>query len=497
MSENGTLRETTKAEAQIVGHMLRSAQHVAIALDKGFSADVIEHASLRFVAEMAVQHADLYGDVLDYDTVERKLQDMEKSGRVDEKMSEGFLSAYEKVAEKAGRFNKANVRQAEFVSLLDHYLNGRRHQKLISGMADIVGGSDGDFVAVRDQVATLMGDLDNIADGRPPEGDLLGKRSIAEAIQQHKKAQEDPESAYGVMTGIEQWDSALHGFKTSEAWIVAAYTGDGKTMTCIQIAYHAAFEQGKNVVFISTEMQKDQLRDLIYARHSLAVNKEKCIINDGDLGFEAQDISLGRLDEESLELFKATMHDVDHGKRAGRYGMLYVIGTKLSDTMQSIRIKCQSLRQHFKIDLIIIDYAALIAPRTRRRSEREEISEVMRDVKQLALNFNNGEGVAIVTAHQISRHGKESAIKRGGYYTLPDLADTSGAERNMDGVLWVLRDEDNLERKTAWLGCSKNRRGVPTPRFEVRVNFAYATFHAARYSQESEDIDDDFGGEGW
>jgi hypothetical protein len=58
----------------------------------------------------------------------------------------------------------------------------------------------------------------------------------------------------------------------------------------------------------------------------------------------------------------------------------------------------------------------------------------------------------------------------------------------------VLRDEDNKERSTAWLGCSKNRRGAVPERFEVRVNYAYAAFHAARYAQESDNTDDDFGG---
>ena len=223
----------------------------------------------------------------------------------------------------------------------------------------------------------------------------------------------------------------------------------------------------------------------------MTVNKENQIANDGDLGFEHEDLELGRLEGDKLKLYKATVEDFSVGRKTGRYGQVYIVGTTMSDNIQTLRVKCQALRQHFPIDLIIIDYATLLAPRRRRPQRHEEMAEIMRDCKALAFNFNNGEGVPVLTAHQISRQGRDSAGKRG-YYTLNDLAETSGAERNMDGVLWVLRDEDNKERNTAWLGCAKNRRGYPPDRFEVRVNYAYAAFHSAQYTEESDNIDDDF-----
>lgn len=486
--------EDKRIEAKIVSHLLRDAKFVALALDKGFSADMLGNAALRLIANLAVGHVDMYSDVLDGGTVERKLKDMEQSGSLSAKASDTFYSVYEKVAERAEKLNGRNGRQSEFTSLLDHYLNTRRHEKMVSGMVDIVENSQGGFAQMRDKVTALVAGLDDLADGRPPEGDLLSAKCVKSAATRHKQAKDDPDSAMGVLTGIEQWDSVIHGFRNSEAWIIAGYVGEGKSMTCLQMAYAATFEQGKNVVFITTEMQMDQLQDLIYARHSLAVNKEQCIANDGELGFEHDDLSMGRLEGDSLELFRATVSDIENGRRAGRYGKLYVFGTRHADTVQTIRVKCQMLRQQFPIDIIIIDYATLLSPRRPRNNKVEEMTEIMRDIKQLALNFNNGDGTAVVTAHQISRQGRDNAIKRGGYYLLSDLADTSGAERNMDGVLWVLRDEDNKERNTAWLGCSKNRRGAIAERFEVRVNYAYAAFHAARYAQESDDIDDDFGG---
>jgi len=432
--------DTKRAEAKIVSHMLRGPKFVALALDKGFSADMLGNSALRFISNLAIKHVDLYSDVLDADTVERELQGMEQNGTLPPKAADKFNSVYEKVAEGARKLDDRQSRQAE------------------------------------------------------PEGDLLSAKCVRDAAARHKQARDDPNSAMGILTGIEQWDSVIHGFRKGEAWIIAGYVSEGKSMTCLQLAYSAAFEQGKNVVFITTEMQMEQLQDLIYARHSLTVNKEQCIANDGELGFEHDDLSMGRLDGESLELFKATVSDIEAGRRTGRYGRLYVFGTRQSDTVQTIRVKCQMLRQKFPIDIIVIDYATLLSPRRSRNSKVEEMTEIMRDIKQLALNFNNGEGAAVVTAHQISRQGRDNAIKRGGCYLLSDLADTSGAERNMDGVLWVLRDEDNKERNTAWLGCSKNRRGAIADKFEVRVNYAYAAFHAAQYAQESDDIDDDFGG---
>jgi len=377
------VKDDKRSETRIVSYILRDPQFVTLALDKGFKPDMLSSGSLRFLASMAVKHVDLYSGNLDYATVERELQDMEQNGQIDDETSESLLAAYERAQERSSKLNQ--VKQSDFLSLLDHYMN-----------------------------------------------------------------------------------------------------------SCRQLAYSAAYEQGKNVIFISTEMQIENLQDLIYARHSLTINKEQCISNDGELGFEHEDLSMGRLEGDTAKLFKATVEDMQHGRQTGRYGKLYVFGTKASDTVQTLRVKCQMLRQQFPIDIIIIDYATLLAPRRPRNSKTEEMTEIMRDIKQLALNFNNGEGARVVTAHQISRKGRDEAIKRGGYYLLSDLADTSGAERNMDGVLWVLRDEDNKERNTAWLGCAKNRRGALPPRFEVRVNYAYAAFHAAQYTQEPDDIDDDF-----
>lgn len=493
MKEGSDKRAGARAEAKIVSHMLRGPKFVALAMDKGFSAEMLDNAALRFVVNLAVRHVDLYSDALDCDTVDRKIQDMEKDGGLSPQAAETFHSVYEKVAEQASKLNERGTRQSDFAALLDHYLNARRHEKMVEGMVDIVEKSSGDFPQMRDSVTALVAELDDLADGRPPEGDLLSAKSVREAALLHKAAKEDPDAAMGILSGIEPWDSVIHGFRKGEAWIVAGYVGEGKSMTCLQLAYSAAFEQGKNVVFISTEMQMEQLRALIYARHGLTVNRETCIADDGELGFEHDDLTRGRLEGEHLKLFKATVTDIENGRRTGRYGKLYVFGTRQSDTAQTIRVKCQMLRQQFPIDIIIIDYATLLAPRRPRHSKVEEMTEIMRDIKQLALNFNNGEGAAVVTAHQISRKGRDDAVKRGGYYLLSDLADTSGAERNMDGVLWVLRDEDNKERNTAWLGCAKNRRGALPERFEVRVNYAYAAFHSAKYAQESDDIDDDFG----
>jgi replicative DNA helicase len=486
--------DNRRAEAQIVSNMLRGPQFVTLALDKGFRAEMLSNSALRYVARAAIRHADVYADAPDYGTVERDLQGLEKGGKLDGQSVEAFLGVYEKVSSRAAKLNQGGARQAEFLSLLDHYLNVRRHEKMVDGMVEIVERSDGQFGRVRDDVMTLVAEMDDLADGRPPEGDLLSAKCVKEAALRHKRAKEDPDSIVGVLSGIEQWDATLHGFRRGEAWIIAGYVSEGKSMTCLQMAYSAAFEQGKNAVLVTTEMQMEQIQALVYSRHSLTVNKALCVANDGELGFEHDDLSRGRLEGETLELFKALVKDIGDGRATGRYGKIYVFGTVQSDTVQSIRVKCQMLRQQFPIDLIIIDYATLLSPRRPRGSKTEEMSEIMRDIKQLALNFNNGEGAAVVTAHQISRKGRDDAVKRGGYYILSDLADTSGAERNMDGVLWVLRDEDNKERSTAWLGCSKNRRGAVPERFEVRVNYAYAAFHAARYAQESDNTDDDFGG---
>jgi len=105
---------------------------------------------------------------------------------------------------------------------------------------------------------------------------------------------------------------------------------------------------------------------------------------------------------------------------------------------------------------VIIDYLGLIRPATKGGSTYENVSQVSRDLKQMALSLN----VPVVCLSQLSRtvEGREDKRPR-----LSDLRDSGAIEQDADAVLFLYRDDYYKETHTTesavQLNVAKNRHG--------------------------------------
>jgi replicative DNA helicase len=106
--------------------------------------------------------------------------------------------------------------------------------------------------------------------------------------------------------------------------------------------------------------------------------------------------------------------------------------------------------------MVVIDYLGLIRPATKGGSTYENVSQVSRDLKRMALSLN----VPVMCLSQLSRtvEGREDKRPR-----LSDLRDSGAIEQDADAVLFLYRDDYYQGVRTAesavQLNVAKNRHG--------------------------------------
>ncbi len=96
--------------------------------------------------------------------------------------------------------------------------------------------------------------------------DTSGLKHIRDILQQEtydrlmKISNPETRADYvGIPTGIRLYDKMTTGLNKSDLIIVGARPGMGKTSFALQVATHAAPEEGRTVCFFSLEMTRDQL----------------------------------------------------------------------------------------------------------------------------------------------------------------------------------------------------------------------------------------------
>ena len=128
--------------------------------------------------------------------------------------------------------------------------------------------------------------------------------------------------------------------------------------------------------------------------------------------------------------------------------------------MATIRAGARELARRGELGLVIIDYAGLVTPRDPKLPRQEQVAEVSRDAKRLAMDLN----VPVVLLSQLNR---EVASRGGGQGTatptLTDLRDSGALEQDADAVLLLhLPWDEQVGGMSEWdlhVIVAKNRDG--------------------------------------
>lgn len=251
------------------------------------------------------------------------------------------------------------------------------------------------------------------------------------ARQEYEDVEADPLSGLGQLAFIEQMDEALKGAKNKELWIHAAFTGGLKSTLALNWVYSQAVIYRHSSLFFSLEMPYKQVRRILYSMHSIHPKFREIRLKLGiqinpeiDVGVPYEHIRDGTLGDWHPEgkhfYLDYVIPDfngkkvIDHPYFDCDYAKIHIEVAdpdKTDFTIIDIKTRAEVIYSKDPYSMIVVDHCGLVAPRKDRRSTTENLNEVLRDLKKLALGFNRGAGMAILGLFQISREGYKSALK--------------------------------------------------------------------------------------
>ncbi len=246
---------------------------------------------------------------------------------------------------------------------------------------------------------------------------------------------EDSDLYKGIPTGIGLLDNTITGLNRSDLILLAARPGMGKTSFALNIAKHVALKCKRKVAFFSLEMTKEQLASRLLSMEGL---------------ISGTTLRTGKLtDDEWTRLIEAG--DVLSKTE------IYLDDTP-GITVPEIKAK---LRRQRGVDLVIIDYLQLMSASRRIDNRVQEISEITRNLKILAKEFN----VPVITLSQLSRASEQRAEHKP---QLSDLRDSGSIEQDADIVLFLYREDyykntegarEDADKNSGECIVAKNRHG--------------------------------------
>lgn len=215
----------------------------------------------------------------------------------------------------------------------------------------------------------------------------------------------------GVPTGFHDLDRQLTGLHGGEFILVGARPSMGKTAVAVNMAVHAAVMGKKSTAIFSMEMPAEQIGMRMICGQA-SINMQR--VRDGSLS-DAEWIALG----DSLNKLSNAPMFIDDS-------------SGLSPSQ--LRSRCRRLKMEKGLDLIVLDYLQLLHSDKRSENRQNEVSEISRQLKILAMELN----VPIIACSQLSRRAAKSTESHRP--VLSDLRESGAIEQDADVVILVHRE---------------------------------------------------------
>lgn len=232
-----------------------------------------------------------------------------------------------------------------------------------------------------------------------------------------------------ISSGFPKLDSILGGgFIRGGLYILGARPAVGKSTFAVNLADGIT----GNALFVSLEMTTEQIIAKRIAR---------------------------RIGISSSRLLSGQLSDQEWQKVAVATSAISQSGLCMNDrydlTVSQIGLLAQAVPE---LRAVIVDYLGLVLPATRSASTYENVSQISRELKRMALSLN----VPVICLCQLSRKVEERQNKRP---MLSDLRDSGAIEQDADGVLFLYRDDyysgppADGQPSRVELSVAKNRHG--------------------------------------
>ena len=226
----------------------------------------------------------------------------------------------------------------------------------------------------------------------------------------------------------------IPALEPTQLMILAARPGLGKTAAGVQIGIYAAL-QGHGVLMFSLEMGIDEIVSrMIAERGQVNMHKFAC-------GWKPSEVERSSIHRAAAELADLDFH----------------LDRQLNRTGAAIsRAVRKHVRKYPNTRLVIVDYLQLAGNESARSNRNEQISEITRGLKLLAMELN----IVILALSQLSRDSEKAERPP----RLSDLRDSGAIEQDANIVAFLHnrnggRDTDQPTSEIDFI-VAKNRKGA-------------------------------------
>ncbi len=237
----------------------------------------------------------------------------------------------------------------------------------------------------------------------------------------------------GVPTGYTELDDLLTGLHPGELVLVAGRPAMGKTSIGMNFVENAAIRNKKRAAVFSLEMPAEQL-----AMRMLCTEAR----------VDMQNVRRGRLSDSEWGQLSDALVNIGSAP-------IYVDCTP-GITVSEMRSKARRLQMEHGLDLIMIDYLSLMTATGKTGSRQEEVSQISRTLKGLAMEL----GVPVIALQQLSRAPASRSNHRP---LLSDIRESGAIEQDADVVMFIHREDyynpDTPDKNVAELIIAKQRNG--------------------------------------
>jgi replicative DNA helicase len=270
-----------------------------------------------------------------------------------------------------------------------------------------------------------------------------------------EKLHENPDMASGVRSGFGDLDRMTAGFQPGSLVIIAARPSAGKTSLALNIAQHVAIKEKIPVAVFSLEMSRWELTQRLLA---------------GEAAVDSYLLRTGKLSETDWQKIANAMGTLSEGE-------IY-IDDRPGVTAMDMRAKARRLKIQKKIGLIVIDYVQLMSGSSRTENRTQEVSEISRSLKRLAVELE----IPVIALSQLSRASEQRADHRP---QLSDLRESGAIEQDADVVLFIYREglhNPEVKKNKTELIVAKHRNG---PTGDVELLFLEAQTRFLNVTRQS------------
>lgn len=325
-------------------------------------------------------------------------------------------------------------------------------------------------------------------DSETAEGDISAEGGDVLAAYAEARALRDSGKPVGVQVGIESVDKGLAGGIKKGLTLVVGSTGSGKSTFCVQVAWHNAVMEGRNVQYFTTEQARDEVRAKIVARHS-------CLPQFGlQHGLDSSRILSGWLRRGEEQVLADVVADL----KGGGYGQIQTVQMPDNCTVSMMRTRSEGLARAARPDVLVMDYLQLLAPERKTRDSRvhEDQSGIVKTAHSWALTAYRQTGVSLISPWQANQAG--ATALRGGQerFSVDTHMSATKEAGNTAGMVLALglREEDTTKGRAVPLKLSvvKHRGGAAGESFDLTADYATSRFseHGSAGGGDEDYLDD-------